>query len=92
MPLSGPDLKISSRTAMALSLLLHELATNAVKYGALSGPQGAVRLAWTIRSGEGGGVLDMRWQERGGPPVATPTRRGFGSRIIRMGLIGTGGR
>ncbi|MEH3046288.1 PAS domain-containing sensor histidine kinase [Sphingomonas adhaesiva] len=84
--IDGPDLWISSRAAMSLSLLLHELATNAVKYGALGAAQGQVALTWSVRDGR----LDIRWAEQGGPAAHEPTARGFGSRIIRMGLIGSG--
>lgn len=86
--LSGPDLQIGSRAAMSLSLLLHELATNAGKYGALSVPEGCVELCWTVRDL---GTVEMRWAERGGPPATEPVSKGFGSRIIRMGLTGSGG-
>lgn len=89
--LAGPDLWISSRAAMSLSLLLHELATNAAKYGALSVAEGHVAINWTVEGEGDQAMLAMRWRERGGPPAAEPTRRGFGSRIIRMGLIGSGG-
>ncbi|WP_162178352.1 PAS domain-containing sensor histidine kinase [Parvularcula oceani] len=87
---SGPDLDVSSRTAMSLSLLLHELATNAAKYGALSVPEGVVTVAWTVRAEGVEDVLEIGWTERGGPPAAAPTRSGFGSRLIRMGLTGSG--
>ncbi len=83
---NGPELPIGARTAMSLSLLIHELATNAVKHGALSVPAGHVVIDWAIN----GGQLEMRWVERGGPPAIAPTRRGFGSRIINMGLTGSG--
>lgn len=86
--LSGPDLQIGSRAAMSLSLLLHELATNAGKYGALSVPEECVELCWTVRDRE---TVEMRWAERGGPPATEPVSKGFGSRIIRMGLTGSGG-
>ncbi|MHA0363663.1 HWE histidine kinase domain-containing protein [Sphingomonas aquatilis] len=89
--LSGPELAVSSRTAMSLSLLLHELATNAVKYGALSAPEGQVAIAWALRRAVGVDTLEMSWSERGGPPAVEPTSRGFGSRLIRMGLSGSGG-
>lgn len=89
--LAGPELRISSRTAMSLSLLLHELATNAAKYGALSVPEGRVTISWAIRGTDAGDVLEMTWSERGGPPAVEPTSRGFGSRLIRMGLTGSGG-
>lgn len=88
---SGPDIKVGSRTAMSLSLLLHELATNAGKYGALSVAEGRVQLIWSILPQAGDDLLEMSWMERGGPPAVEPTRRGFGSRIIRMGLTGSGG-
>jgi len=83
---NGPELPIGARTAMSLSLLIHELATNAVKHGALSVPAGHVVIDWAINEGQ----LEMRWVERGGPPAIAPTRRGFGSRIINMGLTGSG--
>ncbi|MBT0671530.1 sensor histidine kinase [Novosphingobium profundi] len=78
----GPNLAIGSRAAVALSLMLHELATNAAKYGALSVADGCVRLSWTID----GDHLDLRWHESDGPPVTAPTAKGFGSRLIAMGL------
>lgn len=89
--ISGPDVSIGSRSAMSLSLLLHELATNAGKYGALSAPDGHVMLRWDVQQQDGDEILEMSWAERGGPPAVEPTRRGFGSRIIRMGLTGSGG-
>ncbi|QSR19577.1 hypothetical protein CA833_20690 [Novosphingobium sp. KA1] len=79
---SGPDLAIGSRTAVALSLVLNELATNAAKYGALSRFSGSVTLSWTIE----GEQLLLRWQEAGGPPVSEPERKGFGTRLIDMGV------
>jgi two-component sensor histidine kinase/PAS domain-containing protein len=87
----GPDISISSRAAMSLSLLVHELATNAVKYGSLSALEGRVTIEWTIVRADEEDHLHMRWAERGGPPATEPTRRGFGSRIIRLGLTGAGG-
>lgn len=78
----GPEIAVGSRTAVALSLMLHELATNAVKYGALSNTEGRIRLSWTID----GDHLDFHWHESEGPPVTPPTAKGFGSRLIAMGL------
>lgn len=89
--ITGPEVEIGSRAALALSLMLHELATNAVKYGALSVSGGKILLNWTVRLADNEEWLDLNWTERGGPPVAEPTRKGFGSRVIRMGLIGSGG-
>lgn len=86
---SGPDLKLGPRATLQITMLLHELATNAVKYGALSVPVGRVRVEWTV-DGDGEPTLVLTWTERGGPAAQAPTRRGFGSRLIQMGLTGTG--
>ncbi|CAN5459422.1 PAS domain-containing protein [soil metagenome] len=86
---SGPPVRLSPRMALSLSMALHELATNAVKYGALSSLSGQVRIAWAVTpaSPPGGHPrLSLTWTETGGPPVAVPTRRGFGSRLIERGL------
>jgi len=84
--LSGPAIRLSPRTALSLSMALHELATNAVKYGALSVPEGRVTIAWALAPGPGAQRLDLSWAERHGPPVTPPIRRGFGSRLIERGL------
>ncbi|RYF93716.1 MAG: PAS domain S-box protein [Caulobacteraceae bacterium] len=76
---SGPDLFLTPRAANALSLALHELATNAIKYGALSVEGGRVLLDWRKRP-DGGFAID--WQETGGPPVVQPTRTGFGAVLL----------
>ncbi|GGE07252.1 hypothetical protein GCM10011390_27890 [Aureimonas endophytica] len=92
--ISGAPTEIGSAAALSLALMLHELATNAAKYGALSVPEGQVALEWTIapRDEEGAERLVLLWTERGGPPVRPPERRGFGSRLIERGLAGaTGG-
>lgn len=89
--LSGPEVTIGPRATLALSLLLHELATNAVKYGALSIPAGTIDVIWSVRQVEGRDQLDLTWTEQGGPPALEPTKKGFGSRIISMGLSGSGG-
>jgi two-component sensor histidine kinase len=78
----GPDFKVAPQTAVTLALALHELATNASKYGALNVDTGTIDLSWTEQDGEFG----LRWQERGGPPVSTPKTEGFGTRLIRRGL------
>ncbi|KRA62454.1 histidine kinase [Caulobacter sp. Root656] len=82
----GQSVRLSPRMALSLSMVLHELATNAVKYGALSTPQGQVRIAWTVVPGAAQPRLVLTWTETGGPPVQPPTRRGFGSRLIERGL------
>ncbi|WP_267428155.1 GAF domain-containing protein [Methylobacterium sp. GC_Met_2] len=87
--LDGPDLDISPQAALSLSLLLHELATNALKYGALSAGTGKVRIAWRTEEGQAP-TLVLDWTESGGPTVTPPSNRGgFGSKLIRMGLVGT---
>ncbi|MDG2527700.1 sensor histidine kinase [Caulobacter endophyticus] len=84
--LAGPPVRLSPKTALSLSLALHELTTNAAKYGALSQSTGQVRVVWS-REGEGDDErLRLLWRETGGPPVSPPERQGFGSRLITRGL------
>ncbi|MBJ6125118.1 PAS domain S-box protein [Microvirga splendida] len=83
--IEGPRLRLIPRTALAIAMATHELATNAAKYGALSVPSGCVFITWTITSDEIP-RLELRWQERDGPPVVAPTRRGFGTRLIERSL------
>ena len=79
--LQGSPVRLAATAAQPMSLVLHELSTNAVKYGALSVRGGVVRLSW--RRDEEAGLLRLRWEERGGPAIAArPGRRGFGSRVI----------
>jgi PAS domain S-box-containing protein len=80
--IDGPDLQLAPKTAVSLGLATHELATNAVKYGALSVPDGRVEVRWRVEDGR----LRLLWRESGGPPVVAPERRGFGSRMIERGL------
>lgn len=87
---SGPEVVLGPRSTLSLSLLLHELATNALKYGALSADAGRVSISWRIET-SGHEELVLEWTERGGPPPQEPDRQGFGSRLIEMGLSGTGG-
>lgn len=82
--LEGPALRLSPKTALSLSMAFHELGTNALKYGALSSPEGAVRLTWSIEGDPA--MLSVEWEERGGPSVAAPASRGFGSRLLEQGL------
>ncbi|WP_227878886.1 sensor histidine kinase [Caulobacter segnis] len=84
--LSGPAVRLSPKTALSLSMALHELATNAIKYGALNAPAGRVRIAWDVSAGQGAERLHLTWSERDGPPVTPPAQRGFGSRLIERGL------
>lgn len=89
--LTGPTVNLAPRAVLSLSLLVHELATNALKYGALSVPAGSVAVDWAVRNRDGRPTLFLEWVEHGGPPVTPPTRTGFGSRLIKLGLAGTGG-
>jgi two-component sensor histidine kinase len=74
------------RKAARLGIAFHELATNAVKYGAFSNKAGSVLIDWTIEPAPQGDRLLLRWQEKGGPPVKPPSRKGFGSQVIERGL------
>lgn len=84
--LDGPDVDLSPELALRFSLVFHELATNAHKYGAFSNAVGTVRLTWTCTDN----VLHMEWLERGGPPVQPPERRGFGSTLIEHSMLADG--
>ena len=84
--LSGPDLRIRARAALSLSMAVHELCTNAVKYGALRDEKGHVSIKWLIDSGPQGSHFLLVWTEHDGPPVRTPLSRGFGSRMIERAL------
>ncbi|MFC5436954.1 chemotaxis protein CheB [Rhodanobacter umsongensis] len=82
----GDEIILPPKQALALSMALHELATNAGKYGSLSVPEGQVAVTWTTHLKEQRPRLLLQWTETGGPKVAPPTRRGFGSRLIGEGL------
>ena len=73
----GPEVTLDTSLAVPLGLALHELATNATKYGSLSRPGGSVQLSWTVGRVNGAEQLSLTWREIGGPPVTTPSRRGF---------------
>jgi PAS domain S-box-containing protein len=79
---SGPDVMLTSAETQALAMVIHELVTNAAKYGALSRPDGSVSVSWNL-SGTDSEVLTMMWRELGGPPVAPPTHCSYGSSLIR---------
>ena len=81
----GPDVRMPPKSALALAMALHELCTNAVKYGSLSSETGYVHVDWTATA-EGSKQLQLQWNEVGGPRVGPPSRRGFGSRLIETGL------
>ncbi len=82
----GPGVLLDPRRAVALSMALHELCTNAVRHGALSVPQGRVGIHWSRRQDGAGDVLELDWRESGGPMVDQPAYRGFGSRLVERGL------
>jgi len=79
--IEGPSVTIGPRQAVSLALALHELATNAAKYGAMSNADGRVRLSWSMSSSVPR-ELRLEWREEGGPPVTSPARKGFGSRLV----------
>lgn len=83
--INGPDQLLSSGAALAFGMALHELCTNAAKYGALSVDTGQVLISWSVHAG-GDDRFALTWAEKGGPPVTTPTRTGFGSKVIRQVL------
>jgi PAS domain S-box-containing protein len=85
----GPDARLAPQVAVALSMALHELATNAAKYGALSETGGQVSLILRLTSDR---AIELEWRERGGPPVQAPGRAGFGTRLLTQGLVGELGR
>ncbi|WP_312408008.1 HWE histidine kinase domain-containing protein [Rhizobium sp.] len=81
--IQGPELRVGPHAAMSIALALHELGTNALKYGALSASEGTVAVEWTL---EDSGEFNLVWEEKGGPPVETTDRSGFGSRLILQAL------
>lgn len=82
----GPYVALPAKTAISLTMGLHELATNSVKYGALSSPTGSLDVRWSLDQTSVAPLFHLTWQERGGPRVQRPSRRGFGSRLIEMSL------
>ncbi|MCS0503096.1 sensor histidine kinase [Ancylobacter mangrovi] len=83
---SGPDIFLKPEAAQNIGLALHELSTNAAKYGALSVPSGKVNITWGRCPPEAGGGFELSWRESGGPPVSPPRERGFGSLVIERNL------
>ena len=82
----GADVILNPRAAQNFALVLHELASNASKYGALSCSAGAVSVGWVVSNNPAGRTLTFRWQERGGPPVSLPKRMGFGTSLLKAVL------
>lgn len=83
----GPQVQLDGETGRHVALVLHELLTNATKYGALSNMQGKVRINWSLEDGK----CLLRWSEIDGPAVIAPTRAGFGSRMMKASLLQIGG-
>ncbi|MBR0843544.1 sensor histidine kinase [Bradyrhizobium liaoningense] len=86
--LAGPDLMLEPHIALPVHVIIHELATNASKYGALTSTAGAVEVIWESAPYLGGQDLAIQWRERGGPKVTKPERRGFGTELIARVLPG----
>jgi len=84
--IDGDNIRLSPKAALALGIAFNELATNAVKYGALSNESGTISIDWMLDQKAGARWLRLHWREKGGPPVTPPTRKGFGSRVIEQGL------
>lgn len=84
--IEGKNIRLSPKAALALGIAFNELATNAVKYGALSNDSGTVSVDWVLDEKGDGRWLCLHWRENGGPPVTAPARKGFGSRVIEQGL------
>jgi two-component sensor histidine kinase len=84
----SPEVGVKADVAVGLGLLFHELATNALKYGALSRPNGCVHIGWILAAG----MARLTWREVGGPCVAEPSKRGFGARLFDVALVPQGGR
>ncbi len=80
--IDGPSILLPAKLALTMAMLFHELATNAAKYGALSGPLGRVSVRWSSPEGQ----LKLEWRESGGPSVGSPTQRGFGMRLLSRAL------
>jgi two-component sensor histidine kinase len=83
----GPPIRLPPRLTLLLAMVLHELCTNAEKYGALSNDVGKISITWTIaRDSDATDLVDLRWAETGGPPVKAPVRRGFGTLLLERAL------
>jgi PAS domain S-box-containing protein len=84
--MSGENIRVPPRMALALGIAFNELATNAVKYGALANETGSIRIEWNVETTQSGPRLILQWRENGGPSVTPPTRKGFGTKMIERGL------
>jgi two-component system, chemotaxis family, CheB/CheR fusion protein len=84
--IAGPNLNLTPEAGVSMAMVLHELATNAVKYGALSNPCGRLQVTWQLDAREDGPWVQLKWIESGGPSVTSPSRRGFGSSLIERSV------
>jgi two-component system, chemotaxis family, CheB/CheR fusion protein len=84
--IAGPDVALTPKAGLALAMAIHELASNAAKYGALSTVSGRLEVRWTITGGTDNEILALAWTESGGPAVQPPIRRGFGTTLIERSL------
>jgi two-component sensor histidine kinase len=84
--IGGPRVRLSPQNALSFAMALHELATNAIKYGALGDRGGGVRIHWRVGESNGRRILHLDWVEHDGPPVHPPARKGFGTRLVERSL------
>jgi two-component sensor histidine kinase len=84
--ITGDNIRLQANATLALGIALHELATNAMKYGAFANETGCVEIEWKAFTTPDGERLILRWQEKDGPPVKPPIHKGFGSQVIERGL------
>lgn len=81
--LTGPAVLLPSELAIPIGMAAHELTTNAVRHGSLREPEGRLKVTWSVEERQSGRVLHWTWNEHGGPPVALPTREGFGKHLLQ---------
>jgi two-component sensor histidine kinase len=84
--ITGRKIRLTPKATLALGMAFHELATNAIKYGALANEAGSISVDWTTEATPTGKQLIIRWQEKSGPIVAIPLQKGFGSKLLERGL------
>jgi two-component system CheB/CheR fusion protein len=87
----GPPIRLTPNATQGFALVIHELCTNATKYGALSTPAGKLEIHWSVEDGGDEPRLVFRWQERGGPPPTSPQRMGFGTTLLNSAISGGDG-
>ncbi len=83
LSMRGPAVHLTSKVAVALGMAIHEIGTNATKYGAFQAPGGSVKISWSVRNG----ILTLNWQEKCDHPILPPSRQGFGSRLINQTIV-----